>query len=210
MGRGIKMQAAQTRVAAQAGPAVLRPRELRRLLAAPDGRTRRGKRDRALLAVLSCGLRVGEGTRLAVSQIEQNSGRVRLIVKTSKSHGQWRTVTMPALAAKALREHLAHADPRLFVFEGQRHEALTVRQAQRITCRYLRAIGRGDLHTHSLRHTFGAMVTRETCSIYVAQRLLGHADPRTTARYYSAFEVSDADAAADAVAEALSRRGRKA
>ena len=43
------------------------------------------------------------------------------------------------------------------------------------------------------------MITRETKSIFVAQKLLGHADPRTTARYYSAFEVSDADAAADAL-----------
>ena len=46
---------------------------------------------------------------------------------------------------------------------------------------------------HSLRHTYGSMVTRETRSIFVAQKLLGHADPRTTARYYAGFEVGDAD-----------------
>lgn len=85
---------------------------------------------------------------------------------------------------------------------------MSVRNAERIVGGYLRRIGRGDLRTHSLRHTFGAMVTRETRSIYVAQRLLGHADPRTTSRYYAAFDVTDADAAADAVAEALGRRRR--
>lgn len=195
-----------TSVAVIQGPAVLRPKEMRRLLATPDGRKRKGKRDKALLAVLSAGLRVGEATRLTVNQVEQSGGRMRLIVKTSKSNGRWRMVTLPPVAARALRDHLAEAEPHLFLFEGHRHEALTVRQAQRITCHYLQVIGRGDLHTHSLRHSFGALVTRATRSIYVAQQLLGHADPRTTARYYAAFEVSDADAAADAVAEAMSTR----
>jgi len=112
--------------------------------------------------------------------------------------------------ARLLREYVAREEPRWWLFEGRRNEALSVRQAQKIVMRWLREIGRGDLRVHSLRHSFGAMVTRETRSIFVAQKLLGHADPRTTARYYAAFEVSDADAAADAVAEALSRRGRRA
>jgi hypothetical protein len=38
----------------------------------------------------------------------------------------------------------------------------------------------------------------------VAQKLLGHADPRTTSLYYSAFEVSDADAAADVLSRSVS------
>ena len=47
------------------------------------------------------------------------------------------------------------------------------------------------------------MVVRETRSLYTAQRLLGHTDPRVTARYYAAFETSDADAAADALSSSV-------
>jgi integrase/recombinase XerD len=198
----------ETRTATQ-GPAVLRPRQLRELLAAPDRRRRKGRRDAALLAVLSCGLRVGEATRLVRDSIEQSGGRTRLIVKTSKARdGRWRTVTLPSMAGRLLREYLAHQQPRFWLFPGNRNEHLTVRQTQRLVTRYLRQIGRSDLHTHSLRHSFGAMVTRETRSIYVAQRLLGHADPRTTARFYSAWEITDCDRAADALDEAMSRRSR--
>jgi integrase len=54
------------------------------------------------------------------------------------------------------------------------------------------------------------MVVRETRSIFTAQKLLGHSDPRVTSTYYAAFDVSDADAAAQALSEALVRRGRPA
>jgi len=208
--------ATETHTAQAQGPAVLRPREVRALLRAPDRRARRGRRDSALLAALvGSGARVGELVRLTRDQVEHGpGGRVRLMLRTSKGRNgtppRFRTVTLPAPMARLLREYVAREEPRWWLFEGRRNEALSVRQAQKIVMRWLREIGRGDLRVHSLRHSFGAMVTRETRSIFVAQKLLGHADPRTTARYYAAFEVSDADAAADAVAEALSRRGRRA
>ena len=115
---------------------------------------------------------------------------------------------LPPQAGKLLRDWIAYAEPRLFVFEGKHHESLSVRQAQSIATRHLGAIGRRDLHCHSLRHTFGAMITRATRSIFVTQRLLGHTDPRVTARAYSCFDPSDADDAADALAIALAARGR--
>jgi integrase/recombinase XerC len=119
-------------------------------------------------------------------------------------------VTLPAQGARLLREYIERSDLRFWLFPGRRNEPLGTRQARRIVTVYLRQIGRGDLHTHSLRHTFGSMVVRETRSIYTAQKLLGHSDPRVTSQYYAAFDVSDADAAADAVAAALARRqGRR-
>src|SRR5688572_6061002 len=85
------------------GPAVLRPEEVRKLVQTPDGRTRKGKRDAALLAVLvGGGLRVGEALRLTLSNIEQTKGgRVRLTFRTSKARvDRFRTVTLPQWAAK--------------------------------------------------------------------------------------------------------------
>jgi integrase/recombinase XerD len=200
---------ANTQVQITNGPAVLRPEQVRALVAGPDGRKTKGKRDRALLAVLvGGGLRVGEAVRLTVSNVEwSNGGRLRLTFRTSKTKDHpYRTVTLPAWAAKPLSDWLLFSAPKLWLFTGQRGEHLSVAGAEKVVNRYLRAIGRADLHTHSLRHSFASIVVRETRSIFVAQKLLGHADPRTTAKYYSAFETTDADNAADALTEAVARR----
>jgi len=193
-----------TAIRTLSGPAVLRPKQLKALLAAPDKRTRRGRRDSALIAVLGCGgLRLAEATHLLVENVELGQ-RVRLTTRTAKSRGlRFRTVSLPSIGAKALRDHLAHSEPRLFVFEGRRHEALSTRQAGRIVTSYLRKIGRGDLHPHSLRHGVGAMITRATGSIFCAQSVLGHASPTTTAKFYACWAVEDADRASDAIEEAM-------
>jgi len=214
-----------TAIRTLSGPQVLRPKQLKALLAAPDKRTRRGRRDAALIAVLGCGgLRLGEATHLLVENVEMsgdtprpNQGdtpcnprqggpapsRVRITTRTAKSRGlRFRTITLPGIGAKALRDHLAHSQPRLFVFEGRRREALSTRQAGRIVRYYLAKIGRSDLRPHSLRHSVGAIVTRQS-GVWVAQKVLGHASPTTTSRFYSAFDVTDSDAAADAIERSM-------
>src|SRR5436190_22707011 len=151
---------------------------------------------------------MGECVRLTIANIERGAGgRLRLTFRTSKAKDHpFRTVTLPAWAAKPLADWLTLASPRLWVFTGQRGEHLSVAGAEKIVNRYLTLVGRSDLHPHSLRHSFASIVVRETRSIFVAQKLLGHADPRTTAKYYSAFETTDADNAADALTLAMARR----
>ena len=193
-----------TAIRTLSGPQVLRPKQVLALLRAPDRRTKLGKRDAALLSVLACGgLRLGECVRLTLDCVELGQ-RVRITTRTAKSRGlRFRTVSLPSIAARLLRDHLAHSEPRLFVFEGRRHEALSTRQAGRIVTSYLRKIGRGDLHPHSLRHGVGAMITRATGSIFCAQSVLGHASPTTTAKFYACWAVEDADRASDAIEEAM-------
>jgi integrase len=200
-----------TRTRPFSGPSVLTPREVRALIQAPDRRSLKGKRDAALLAVLvGGGLRVGEAVSLTVFDIEVAKQHcVRLTFQTSKSRRKrLRTVTLPEWAAASVSAWLGLTNSE-WLFPGNKGEHLSVRAAEKIVVSYLKAVNRSDLHTHSLRHTFGSMVTRETRSLFVAQKLLGHADPRTTSHYYSAFEVSDADNAADALSAALAPRGRR-
>jgi len=192
-----------TAIRTLSGPQVLRPKQVLALLRAPDRRTKLGKRDAALLSVLACGgLRLGECVRLTLDCVELGQ-RVRITTRTAKSRGlRFRTVSLPSIAARLLRDWLAHSEPRLFVFEGRRHEALSTRQAGRIVRYYLAKIGRSDLRPHSLRHSVGAIVTRQS-GVWVAQKVLGHASPTTTSRFYSAFDVTDADIAADKLEEAM-------
>jgi len=186
------------------GPQVLRAKQLKALLKAADLRTRRGRRDAALIAVLGCGgLRLGEACRLLVENVELGQ-RVRLTTRTAKSRGlRFRTITLPGPAARLLRDHLAHSEPRFWVFQGRRNEALSTRQAGRLVRYYLAKIGRSDLRPHSLRHTVGALVTKATGGTRTAQKILGHQNQATTDKYYSCWDLSDADIAADKLEEAM-------
>ena len=206
-----------TAVRTLSGPQVLRAKQLKALLAAPDKRTRRGRRDSALLAVLGCGgLRLGECCRLLVENVEMSGdtpqsprqrglapSRVRLTTRTAKSRGlRFRTITLPGPAARLLRDHLSHSEPRLFVFEGRRHEALSTRQAGRIVKGYLRQIGCGWAHPHTLRHSYATILIHQSHDIWLTQKQLGHASVTTT-NIYAHADPSDADRAATAIEEAM-------
>jgi integrase/recombinase XerC len=201
---------------ATAGPAVLKPWQVRDLLAAPDERTAHGSRDAALVAVLAGGgLRIGEACHLTIDSLEfVPDGRLRITTRTSKSKEgstpRYRTVTLAASLARPIRRYVDRAAPRFWLFPGRHNEPLDTRWARAVIKDYLTQIGAGQYRVHDLRHTFASIVVRETRSIFVAQKLLGHTDPRTTAAYYACFDVSDADAAAEATATGLARRkGRR-
>lgn len=194
------------------GPPVLRPAEIKRLVAAPDARTRVGKKHAAILAVLTgAGLRLSEARQLRMSNLERDDGRIRLMFRTLKQRRVvWRTVTLPAWAITPLNRWLAYSrfTSDAYIFPGKAHgSCMTLSGMERVVERHLAAIDRRDLHGHSLRHSYGAWVTKATRSIFVAQMLLGHASPVTTSKFYSVFEVSDADDAADALA--FTKKGRR-
>jgi integrase/recombinase XerC len=170
------------------------------LLNTPDRRTRLGKRDAALLAVLvGAGLRLGEACSLTIESVEITD-RVRITVRTAKSRGlKFRTVTLPAPCARLLCGWLSYGQPRWWVFPGNHNEPLTPRHAGRIVRFYLRKIDRGDLHPHNLRHTYATMLVRQSHDIWLVQKQLGHSDPRITSAFYAHADNSDADRAADAL-----------
>lgn len=49
--------------------------------------------------------------------------------------------------------------------------------------RLRRELGLADVRVHDLRHTFASFLVNAGHSLYEAQKLLGHSDPRTTMRY---------------------------
>jgi len=196
--------------------AVLKRREWSRLFAQPDRRRTKGKRDAALLAVLlGAGLRVGECCRLTVEAVEVEHGYTRIRTRTSTqkvragARPPARVVTLFPLAAKLLNDYIRHAEPRYWLFSGHQGEHLSTRAANGIVKRYLRQIGRGDLHCHDLRHSFATEVIRTSRSIFVCAKLLGHADPRTTQGFYAAWDSSEADAASDLLGPVISPRKYK-
>ena len=72
------------------------------LINCPDPATLKGKRDRALLALLvGCGLRRGEAVALTVGHIQQRDGRW-VIVDLRGKHGRLRTIAVPAWVKQAV------------------------------------------------------------------------------------------------------------
>ena len=197
------MQATEQLTRASSGPAVLKPIQIRRLLALPDRRRKRGKRDAGLLAVLACGgLRLGECCRLTIADIEIGK-RLRITTKTAKSRlPRFRTITLPNPASKLLRDWLAQSESRFWVFPGRRNEALSTRQAGRIVKAYLREIGCGWAHPHTLRHSYATILIHQSHDIWLTQKQLGHASVTTT-NIYAHADPSDADRAATAIEEAM-------
>jgi integrase/recombinase XerD len=169
-------------------PRVLAAEEVERLLAAPDPRTARGLRDRAMLEILyACGLRVSELVALQAGQLELRRGLVRVRGKG----GRERWVPLGGKAVEALETYLRDGRPLLVtgrseaVFPGRRGRPLT-RQAFWALIRRLGArvgISPSRLSPHVVRHSFATHLVERGADLRTVQQLLGHRDISTTEIY---------------------------
>lgn len=179
---------------------VLSARQLRQLQKAPDGRSRKGRRDQAILGCLAHGLRVGEVARLKVENVLPDGNRLRLRFAGGKT-GRVRTVTITPAAARRLRRWLDETSPRLYVFAHQRGEHISVRTIQRLVRRYGAKVGAPDLHPHALRHTAATILVHATNDLWKTAGFLGHS-VNTCSRYYAGYMTRDSDQCAEALAAA--------
>jgi site-specific recombinase XerD len=179
--------------------------EVKKLLATPDRRTLQGKRDDAVLRVLSHGgLREGELCDLVVEDLKEHQGRMCLHFETLKKRAGKtikRQVPLPDTTVKAIRAYWAHAygteapppEAPMFMTLGERGPyrpaRLTAKAVDGIVARAVRRAGISKRITpHSLRHTCATGLLRAGADLATVRDLLGHAAIATTARYlHSAF-----------------------
>lgn len=156
------------------------------LLDAPDPRTLKGKRDRALLAVLlGAGLRRDECARLEVGHVQQREGHWVLLDIVGKRN-KVRTVPLPSWAKAALdawTEAAGIGEGRLFrpVNKGDRVRGaqLTPQAIQDIVTTYTG----GEIAPHDLRRTYAKLAHRGGAGLDQIQLSLGHESLQTTQRY---------------------------
>jgi integrase len=137
-----------------------------RLLAAPDPATLKGKRDRALLAVLvGCGLRRSEVSDLTFDHIQQRDGRWAIVDLHGKGN-RVRTVPMPSWAKAAIDGWAGAAGLAAgHVFRSMNNrkqvvgERLLPQNVMEAVARYGRQIGL-QIAPHDLRRTFAKLATR--------------------------------------------------
>jgi integrase len=160
------------------------------LINAPDVSTLKGKRDRALLAVLiGCGLRRSEVSELLVESIQQRDARWCVVDLAGKGN-RVRTVPMPAWAKTAIDiwcEAAGITAGRVFrpMAKGGRitGDVLLPQNIMEAVAMYADKIGAGNIAPHDLRRTFAKLAHRGRAAIEQIQLSLGHASITTTERY---------------------------
>jgi integrase/recombinase XerC len=149
-------------------------------------KTKLAVRDLAAMELLySSGLRVSELVSVDISDIDLESGEVRVMGKGRKQ----RLVPIGRLARLALagwlkvrRQMLRGEQPAVFI--NSRGGRLSVRSVQQRLAAWARRQGIDvHVHPHMLRHSFASHVLESSGDLRAVQELLGHADISTTQIY---------------------------
>jgi integrase len=155
----------------------------------PDPAMLKGKRDRALLALLvGCGLRRGEAVALTFAHIQQRDGRW-VIVDLRGKHGRLRSIAVPAWVKQAVDLWCAAAglDEGRILRSLNRHgqitgDSLSPQAVLSAVVLYGEQIGL-RLRPHDLRRTCAKLCRSGGGELEQIQLLLGHASIQTTERY---------------------------
>ncbi len=191
-------------------PAHLSIDEMTTLLKAPDGSTRLGRRDRAILELFyASGLRLSELVGLDTEDVNLQARIARVSGKGEKERlVPFNTSTQAALRAwyddrallRSARRPVAsspgsgrprataarlsprgHDDP---LFVNVRGTRLTGRSVQRLVARYVSGCSvRFGISPHALRHSFASHLLQRGADLRAIQELLGHVQLSTTQRY---------------------------
>ncbi len=163
--------------------------ELKRLLAAPPGKTIEGKRDRAILELFfSTGLRISELCGLSIDDVDLSRDEFSVRGKGDKV----RVVFLSDTAKDTLREYLKNRkdlDDALFIRYGRKANdggelRLSPRAVQRLLKHYAAKAGiTRKVTPHVLRHSFATDLLSNGADLRSVQALLGHAHIGTTQVY---------------------------
>jgi integrase/recombinase XerD len=169
-------------------PKYLNRQEIDQLLEAPDASKPTGLRDRAMLELLyATGLRVTELCRLELSNVERDSGVLRVTGKGNKQ----RLVPFGQAAGEAVEQYRNQARPGLlkgrasrFLFVTARGGAMTRQGFWKLLGLYGKKVGIfRDLTPHVVRHSFATHLVEGGADLRSVQIMLGHADISTTQVY---------------------------
>jgi len=166
-------------------PEPLTVEEVERLLAAPSNRRFSGVRDRAILDLLYCGLRLGEALGLDVDQMHADEAYVKVRGKGDKD----RVVPASRMAVEAIQRYLEARSDKFGsvagpLFLSQGGGRLTHSGFWRRFKTYAKRAGLApSAHPHTLRHSFCLHMLAGRADLRSIQLLCGHASLATTQKY---------------------------
>jgi site-specific recombinase XerD len=154
-----------------------------------------------LTTIYGCGLRLMEGAKLQIPDVDSARGIVRVRGKGNKD----REIPLPSAILQLLRGHWrTHRSP-LWLFPATtRHgtEYSVAHDCGPITrdslqSAFRRAVKKAAIHkrahVHTLRHCYATHLLEDGVNLRLIQEYLGHSSPRTTAVYtHLTREIRDA------------------
>lgn len=173
------------------------------LIRQPDASTHKGRRDRAILAVMiGCGLRREEVSRLAVEHLQQRNERWVILDLVGK-HGRVRTVPIASWVKRLISQWIDGAGivkgPIFLRIRRGDHiqpTAMTSQAIWNVVELYTDPIG-VKVAPHDLRRTFAKLAYQGGSPIEQIQKSLGHASIKTTEAYIGIeqdFDYAPSDA----------------
>jgi site-specific recombinase XerD len=165
-------------------------KEARTLWQLPDSRTVKGKRDRAMLAVLlGCGLRRGELTDLTLDHLQRREDHWAIVDLVGKG-GHVRTVPVPDWDKNNIDDWLGAAgvsEGKLFRCVSWKGEIwgteMTEKVVWHVVKQYASELGLLKIAPHDLRRSCARLCHGAGGELEQIQFLLGHVSVQTTERY---------------------------
>lgn len=175
---------------------ILTPREAKRLVESPKGKSPKELRDRAILETLyATGLRMGELVALKAYDVDTEERTLKVVLGKGR---KGRRVPLTKTAAKAIDAYLAFG--RLALQGGKKTQTLFVSdtglklQGSTVNAMLQRYAEKAKLEKHvtchTLRHSVATHLLQGRADIRHIQALLGHRSLQTTERY-TRVEISD-------------------
>jgi integrase/recombinase XerD len=167
-------------------PKALEPDQLHSLLTACDLGTPTGRRDYAVLLLLSrLGLRAGEVARLSLLDIDWRRGEITVVGKGNRSE----RLPLPADVGAAITAYLRRGRPEtaegrwVFVRVRAPHRGLTPGGVSEVVFDAAQRAGLGKVHAHRLRHTAATAMLRASSPLPEIGQVLRHRSALSTAIY---------------------------
>ena len=161
-------------------PVVLSVAEVGRVLAC----VHRSRYRVCLTTIYACGLRLLEGVRLQVTQID---GERQVLHICQGKGGKDRYIPLPSVCLKMLRGHwLTHRNS-LWLFPSPFEDAHQPMNESGVQRAFRAAVQESGVHkeatVHTLRHSYATHLLETDVHLRIIQSYLGHASPSTTAIY---------------------------
>jgi site-specific recombinase XerD len=167
-------------------PRALEPEQLQALLDCCDRQSPGGRRDYAVLVMLSrLGLRGGEVAALRIEDVDWRAGELRISGKGRRDE----RLPLPDDVGEAIVAYLQNGRPAtaldrsLIVRVRAPHHGLTTGGITQIVFAAAARAGLGPLHSHRLRHTAATQMLRAGASLEEVGQVLRHRQVLTTAIY---------------------------
>lgn len=136
-----------------------------------------------MLVAYATGVRVSELLNIKLTDIDRANGVIHIL---NGKGGKSRQVTMKPELLEVIEGYYSEFEPKKYLFEGTSIDGkYTPSSINQFLKKYASEAGiKKNIHIHLLRHQYATDCLDNGENLYITQKALGHASPKTTADFY--------------------------